>query len=238
MPWAAEVTIRCDLVHAFPVVPTLALAGQWLTGLLLFLHIVSSNSREGQGQLAQRTGTGFIMRAVCRMYMGALRRMNIIRVGCMALRAVGLNMAAGGARCRVESPGCVCGRRVAKVCVSSNVTSFEVHGKEAQGAAEPLADKAPIEPLLTGDLTSPSSPLCPQPLPSTRTPEPPHIHRQNVRRGDGDQALQVRHWYAPAGPPTDRAQLICHTAGTPPTENERAPAKLQAACAALCRPAR
>lgn len=74
--------------------------------MLLLLFTVSLHILEDEGKLGQRTGTGFIMRAVCRMYIGADWRMNIILVGCMALTVVALNMAIESKERvgRVESP--------------------------------------------------------------------------------------------------------------------------------------
>jgi hypothetical protein len=160
------------------------------------------------------------------MYIGALRRMNIIRVGCIALTAVALNMVlqswSGEWRGRVCVRSWVCRGR--SVTVKRHTRFEKLHGRNA----EPLSRQSAIEPfaLLSGsrpvaNLTSPSSPPSPQPLPSTRTPQRPCNHRNHVRRGDRDQALQVRHWYAPHRPHTRRAMLTCRTAGTPPTELPR-----------------
>lgn len=79
-------------------VPMLLPTGQLLTSVLLLLLQVSLNPQRWRRKGAQRTGTGFIMRAVWRMYMGAVWRMNIIRVGCMALTLVALNMVFGSGR--------------------------------------------------------------------------------------------------------------------------------------------
>jgi hypothetical protein len=60
--------------------------------MLFFLFSVSGHVYKGNAELPRRTGTGFIMRAVCLMYKGAVWRMNIIRVGCIARTRVALNM--------------------------------------------------------------------------------------------------------------------------------------------------
>jgi hypothetical protein len=67
-------------------------------------------------------------------------------------------------------------------------------------------------------LLSCSSPPEPQPLPPHQRPRRLHNHRNHVRRGDRDQAFQVRHWCAPPCPPVRDSTLTKGTAGTPPTE--------------------
>lgn len=101
----------------------LLLACQLLTSVLLLLLRVSRCTLEDPLQLAQRTGTGFIIRAVCRMYIGADWRMNIMRVGCIALTLVALNMVAVSEFEMVEwRVGARVGGEVGRVVLRANVT--------------------------------------------------------------------------------------------------------------------
>jgi hypothetical protein len=63
-------------------------------------------SRGLRGKLGVRTGTGLIIRAVCLMYICWVWRMNIMRVGCMAMALVTLNILLGyGSVVRSEQRG-------------------------------------------------------------------------------------------------------------------------------------
>lgn len=124
-----------------------------------------------------------MLRAVWRMYMGADCLMNIIRVGCMALRAVGLNILKGiGRKERVESS-----RRVAAVlCGGRNVTVVRrcrssqrpggkcraTNERKAQSNHSSLAARPTSSHIVTHHH--------PQPLPPQPPPEESAEHRNHV----------------------------------------------------------
>ena len=77
------------------------------------------------------------------MYIGADWRMNIMRVGCIALTLVALNMVPFTEVCMVEwRVGVRVGGEVERVVLRANVTRRLKMGAGALKNAEPLADKA------------------------------------------------------------------------------------------------